>query len=115
MRLVILRMLGLLMYDPMLTGNRCRSRIFPASRRTARLDCSAKSSKLRRLSALIKSPPMPALVSFTMDNLGDAADLYRGVIKSPRATGSNPPLEQGYPALLELFARYDIPLTCFIE
>ena len=58
---------------------------------------------------------MPALVSFTMDNLGDAADLYRGVIDSPRAAGSNPPLEQGYPALLELFARYDIPLTCFIE
>jgi peptidoglycan/xylan/chitin deacetylase (PgdA/CDA1 family) len=58
---------------------------------------------------------MPALVSFTMDNLGDAADLYRGVIKSPRPSGSNPPLEQGYPALLALFARYDIPLTCFIE
>ncbi len=58
---------------------------------------------------------MPALVSFTMDNLGDAADLYRGVIKAPRPAGSNPPLEQGYPALLDLFARYEIPLTCFIE
>lgn len=58
---------------------------------------------------------MPALVSFTMDNLGDAADLYRGVITRPRPAGSNPPLEQGYPALLELFARYEIPLTCFIE
>jgi peptidoglycan/xylan/chitin deacetylase (PgdA/CDA1 family) len=58
---------------------------------------------------------MPALVSFTMDNLGDAADLYRGVIQTPRPQGSNPPLEQGYPALLELFARHEIPLTCFIE
>lgn len=58
---------------------------------------------------------MPALVSFTMDNLGDAADLYRGVITAPRAAGNNPPLEQGYPALLKLFAEYDIPLTCFIE
>ena len=58
---------------------------------------------------------MPSLVSFTMDNLGDAADLYRGVITAPRPAGSNPPLEQGYPALLELFARYEIPLTCFIE
>ncbi len=58
---------------------------------------------------------MPALVSFTMDNLGDAADLYRGVIKAPRPAGSNPPLEQGYPALLDLFARHEIPLTCFIE
>jgi peptidoglycan-N-acetylglucosamine deacetylase len=58
---------------------------------------------------------MPALVSFTMDNLGDAADLYRGVIKAPRPSGSNPPLEQGYPALLDLFAQFEIPLTCFIE
>lgn len=58
---------------------------------------------------------MPVPVSFTMDNLGDAADLYRGVIRAPRPAGSNPPLEQGYPALLELFARFDIPLTCFIE
>lgn len=58
---------------------------------------------------------MAALVSFTLDNLGDAADLYRGVISAPRAAGSNPPLEQGYPALLDLFARYEIPLTCFIE
>jgi peptidoglycan/xylan/chitin deacetylase (PgdA/CDA1 family) len=58
---------------------------------------------------------MPALVSFTMDNLGDAADLYRGVIKAPRPPGSNPPLEQGYPALLNLFKRHEIPLTCFIE
>jgi peptidoglycan/xylan/chitin deacetylase (PgdA/CDA1 family) len=58
---------------------------------------------------------MSALISFTMDNLGDAADLYRGVITSPRPAGSNPPLEQGYPALLELFAQYEIPLTCFIE
>lgn len=58
---------------------------------------------------------MAVPVSFTMDNLGDAADLYRGVISVPRAAGNNPPLEQGYPALLELFGRYDIPLTCFIE
>lgn len=58
---------------------------------------------------------MPALVSFTMDNLGDAADLYRGVIKAPRPAGSNPPLEQGYPALLDLFARFAVSLTCFIE
>lgn len=58
---------------------------------------------------------MAVPVSFTMDNLGDAADLYRGVISAPRAAGSNPPLEQGYPALLALFAQYEIPLTCFIE
>jgi peptidoglycan/xylan/chitin deacetylase (PgdA/CDA1 family) len=58
---------------------------------------------------------MPALVSFTIDNLGDAADLFRGVISTPRAPGCNPPLDHGYPALLELFARHGIPLTCFVE
>lgn len=58
---------------------------------------------------------MPALVSFTLDNLGDAADLYRGVIQTPRQPGTNLPLEKGYPALLELFARHEIPLTCFVE
>lgn len=69
----------------------------------------------RAFPQLLRLPRMALFVSFTMDNLGDAADLYRGVIKSPRPAGSNPPLEQGYPALLELFARYEIPLTCFIE
>lgn len=59
---------------------------------------------------------MPAIpISFTIDNLGDAADLQRGVIQSPRPAGSNPALEQGYPALLDLCGRYEIPLTCFVE
>lgn len=59
---------------------------------------------------------MPAIpISFTIDNLGDAADLQRGVIQSPRPAGSNPALEQGYPALLDLCGRYGIPLTCFVE
>jgi peptidoglycan/xylan/chitin deacetylase (PgdA/CDA1 family) len=58
---------------------------------------------------------MPALVSFTLDNLGDAADLQRNIIKAPRPHGANPALEQGYPALLELFARFDIAATCFVE
>lgn len=58
---------------------------------------------------------MPTLVSITIDNLGDAADLHRGVIAAPRLAGSNPALEQGYPALLDLCARYEIPLTCFVE
>jgi peptidoglycan/xylan/chitin deacetylase (PgdA/CDA1 family) len=58
---------------------------------------------------------MPALVSFTIDNLGDAADLQRNIIQSPRPSGANPALEQGYPALLDLFARSNIPATCFVE
>lgn len=58
---------------------------------------------------------MPALVSFTLDNLGDAADLQRNIIRNPRPAGANPALEQGYPALLDLFARHDISATCFVE
>lgn len=55
------------------------------------------------------------LVSFTLDNLGDAADLYRGNIAAPRPQGSNYALETGVPALLEMFARHHIPLTYFVE
>lgn len=55
------------------------------------------------------------LVSFTLDNLGDAADLYRGNIAAPRPHGTNYALETGVPALLEMFARHRIPLTYFIE
>jgi peptidoglycan/xylan/chitin deacetylase (PgdA/CDA1 family) len=58
---------------------------------------------------------MPALVSFTIDNLGDAADLHRNIIQAPRPSGANPALEQGYPALLDLFARFNITATCFVE
>ena len=55
------------------------------------------------------------LVSFTLDNLGDAADLYRGNIAAPRPHGSNYALESGVPALLAMFARHRIPLTYFVE
>lgn len=55
------------------------------------------------------------LVSFTLDNLGDAADLYRGNITAPRPHGSNYALETGVPSLLAMFARHHIPLTYFIE
>jgi len=55
------------------------------------------------------------LVSFTLDNLGDAADLYRGNIAAPRPQGTNHALESGVPALLDMFAHHRIPLTYFIE
>jgi peptidoglycan/xylan/chitin deacetylase (PgdA/CDA1 family) len=58
---------------------------------------------------------MTTLVSFTLDNLGDAADLHRGVINSPRKPGTNPAFEKGYPALMELSAEFGVPLTYFIE
>lgn len=58
---------------------------------------------------------MPARVIFTMDNLGDAADLYRGNIREPRKPGENPAFDIGYPALLALYARNDIPITYFVE
>lgn len=58
---------------------------------------------------------MTALVCFTMDNLGDAADLHRGVIQAPRPPGQRPAFEQGYPALLDMFTRFGISITHFVE
>ncbi len=54
-------------------------------------------------------------VCFTLDNLGDAADLYRGNIAAPRPIGTNYALEVGVPALLELCGRYRLPITYFVE
>lgn len=58
---------------------------------------------------------MTAHVCFTMDNLGDAADLGRGVISEPRKPGERPALEQGFPALLDLYRRFGVTVTHFIE
>lgn len=58
---------------------------------------------------------MTARVCFTMDNLGDAADLGRGVISTPRNPGERPALEKGFPALLDLYRRFGITITHFIE
>ena len=58
---------------------------------------------------------MPALVCFTMDNLGDAADLQRGIIQSPRKPGERPAFEVGFPALLDLYQRFNIRITHFVE
>lgn len=58
---------------------------------------------------------MTAQVCFTMDNLGDAADLGRGVISQPRPPGERPALEQGFPALLDLYRRFNITITHFLE
>ena len=59
---------------------------------------------------MLKTP-----VCFTLDNLGDAADLYRGNIAVPRPQGSNYALEVGVPALLDLCERYRLPITYFVE
>lgn len=58
---------------------------------------------------------MTAKICFTMDNLSDAADLGRGVIDKPRAPGERPALEQGFPALLEMFESFDVKVTHFLE
>ena len=50
-----------------------------------------------------------------MDNLGDAADLHRGVIQQPRQPGERPALEVGFPALLELYRQFETPITHFVE
>jgi peptidoglycan/xylan/chitin deacetylase (PgdA/CDA1 family) len=54
-------------------------------------------------------------VSFTLDNLGDAADLYRKNIAAPRPVGTNYALEEGVPALLNLYTRHKLPFTYFVE
>jgi peptidoglycan/xylan/chitin deacetylase (PgdA/CDA1 family) len=58
---------------------------------------------------------MTAKVCFTMDNLGDAADLGRGVITQPRQPGERPALDLGFPALLDLYRRFNITITYFVE
>lgn len=58
---------------------------------------------------------MTAHVCFTMDNLGDAADLGRGVIREPRKPGERPALEKGFPAMLQLYRRFGISITHFVE
>jgi peptidoglycan-N-acetylglucosamine deacetylase len=58
---------------------------------------------------------MPTQICFTLDNLGDAADLYRGNIAAPRPPGTNHALEVGVPLLLDMFRRHQIPLTYFVE
>ena len=50
-----------------------------------------------------------------MDNLSDAADLGRGVIDKPRPPGQRPALEQGFPAMLDLYDRYGVKVTHFLE
>jgi hypothetical protein len=54
-------------------------------------------------------------ICFTLDNLGDAADLFRGNIIAPRPQGTNYSLEVGVPALLDLCERYRLPITYFVE
>ena len=58
---------------------------------------------------------MTAKVCFTMDNLGDAADLGRGVITQPRQPGERPALDHGLPALLDLYRRFNVTTTYFVE
>lgn len=58
---------------------------------------------------------MTAKICFTMDNLSDAADLGRGVIDKPRLPGQRPALEQGFPAMLNLYDKYGVKVTHFLE
>ncbi len=58
---------------------------------------------------------MTAKICFTMDNLSDAADLGRGLIDKPRLPGQRPALEQGFPAMLDLYDKYGVKVTHFLE
>ena len=50
-----------------------------------------------------------------MVNLGDTSGLVRGVISELWKPGERPALEQGFPALLDLYRRFEISITHFIE
>jgi len=56
-----------------------------------------------------------ALVCFTFDNMGEAADIGAGLLSEARPTGMDPSLSVGFPAVFALLERYSVRGTFFIE
>ncbi|KZT30136.1 hypothetical protein NEOLEDRAFT_1055024 [Neolentinus lepideus HHB14362 ss-1] len=56
-----------------------------------------------------------AAVALTMDNMGEAADLNRGLWPSDVPIGSHPSITKSIPRMLALLAKHSIPATYFIE
>lgn len=56
-----------------------------------------------------------ACITLTMDNMGEAADLHRGIWPSTSPIGSHHSVTTALPTLLSIFATHDIPITYFIE
>jgi peptidoglycan/xylan/chitin deacetylase (PgdA/CDA1 family) len=56
-----------------------------------------------------------AAVSFTIDNMGEAADLNRKLWPESDAVGNHFSITKVLPEILKLLKKYDIPATYFIE
>ncbi|KAK3111607.1 hypothetical protein LTR53_012969 [Teratosphaeriaceae sp. CCFEE 6253] len=56
-----------------------------------------------------------AAFAFTLDNLGEAADIDRGLWPESKPLGSHYSVTDVLPQILELLKKYDIPATYFIE
>ncbi|KAK3935975.1 hypothetical protein QBC46DRAFT_297107 [Diplogelasinospora grovesii] len=54
-----------------------------------------------------------ATISFTMDNLGEAQDVNRGVWTAP--IGTHPAVTNQLPRMLDLLSRYSLKATYFVE
>jgi hypothetical protein len=57
----------------------------------------------------------PAAVAFTLDNMGEAADIDRGLWPESEPIGSHYSVKEVIPNILELLKKYDITATYFIE
>lgn len=56
-----------------------------------------------------------AAVAFTIDNMGEAADLDRGLWPEEKPVGSHYSVNEVLPQMLDLLKRYGIPVTYFVE
>jgi peptidoglycan-N-acetylglucosamine deacetylase len=56
-----------------------------------------------------------AAVSFTFDNLGEAAHIENGRLAADAPVGSDPSVTLALPAILELLAQRDLRVTFFVE
>ncbi|KAK3391422.1 hypothetical protein B0T20DRAFT_78781 [Sordaria brevicollis] len=57
--------------------------------------------------------PRKAAICITMDNLGEAQDVYKGTWDKP--IGSHPSITDQLPRMLDLLDKYNIKITYFIE
>ena len=56
-----------------------------------------------------------ACISLTMDNMGEAADLNRGLWPKDKPIGSHYSVIEKLPKMLDLLDKYHIPATYFVE
>lgn len=56
-----------------------------------------------------------AAIAFTLDNMGEAADLDRNLWPSPSPIGSHYSVTKVLPQFIAILAKYSVPATYFIE